>query len=135
VSERAGEVMVVRPVGDVNTATVPAVWSNLRAMREDHLNVIVDLRACLRIDPGGIRAVRDMYQPFAQCGRRRAFAEPSPVVRVLRDVAALRTRHAHVHLCRRGAGDVSAARAGRQNKGAPPPPGRGETMNAIREHR
>lgn len=89
VSERASEAMVVRPIGDITAATVPVLWSNLRAMREDHLNVVVDLKAILRIDPDGMRALRDMHQLFSQCGQRLAFAEPSPVVGALLDVAGL----------------------------------------------
>lgn len=89
VSERTSEAMVVRPSGEVNAATVPVMWSNLRAMREDHLNVIVDLKAILHIDPDGMRALLDMHQLFIQRGQRLAFAEPSPVVRALLDVAGL----------------------------------------------
>ncbi len=45
VLERTSEAMLVRAVGEVDLATVPILWSNLKAMREDNLNVIVDLKA------------------------------------------------------------------------------------------
>lgn len=83
VSERTNEAMVVRPVGEVNAAAIPVLWSNLRALREDHLNVIVDLKAIPRVDPDGMRALLDMHQLFIQRGQRLAFAAPSPVVRAL----------------------------------------------------
>jgi len=47
VIERTSEAMLVRPVGKVNLATVPLVWSNLKAVREDNLNGIIDLKAIL----------------------------------------------------------------------------------------
>lgn len=81
--------MVVRPVGEVNAATIPVLWSNLRALREDHLNVIVDLRAIPRVDPDGMRALLDMHQLFIQRGQRLAFAEPSPVVRAFLEAEGL----------------------------------------------
>ncbi len=81
--------MLVRPAGEVNLATVPLLWSNLRAMREDHLNVIVDLKAILGIDSAGMQALLDAYQLFIQCGQRLVLAEPSPMVRTLLEVAGL----------------------------------------------
>ncbi|HEX4841738.1 MAG TPA: STAS domain-containing protein [bacterium] len=89
VIERTSEAMLVRPVGEVNLATVPLLWSNLRAMREDHLNVIVDLKAILGIDSAGMQALLDAYQLFIQCGQRLVLAEPSPMVRTLLEVAGL----------------------------------------------
>ena len=88
-SERTSEAVVVRPVGEVNVATVPVLWSNLRALREDHLNVIVDLKAIPRVDPDGMRALLEMHQLFIQRGQRLAFADPSPVVRALFEAAGL----------------------------------------------
>ncbi|HXX40267.1 MAG TPA: STAS domain-containing protein [bacterium] len=87
VIEKTPEAMLVRPVGEVNVATVPLLWSNLRAMREDHLNVIVDLKAILGIDAAGMHALLDAYQLFIQCGQRLVLAEPSPMVRTLLEVA------------------------------------------------
>ena len=89
VIERTSEAMVVRPAGEVNLATVPLLWSNLRAMREDHLNVIVDLKAILGIDSAGMHAFLDLHQLFIQCGQRLVLAEPSPMVRTGLEVAGL----------------------------------------------
>ena len=89
VSERTSVAVVVRPVGEVNAATIPVLWSNLRALREDHLNVIVDLKAIPRVDPDGMRALLDMHQLFIQRGQRLAFAEPSPVVRAFLEAEGL----------------------------------------------
>ena len=75
--------MLVRPVGKVNLATVPLLWSNLRAVREDNLNVIIDLKAILGIDSAGIHALLDAHRLFIQCGQRLALAEPSHRVRTL----------------------------------------------------
>ena len=81
--ERTSEAMVARPVGEVTLATVPLLWSNLRAMREDNLNVIVDLKAILGIDSAGIHTLLDLHQLFIQCGQRLVLAEPRPLVRAL----------------------------------------------------
>ena len=89
VIERTSEAMLVRLVGEVNLATVPLLWSNLRAMREDHLNVIVDLKATLSIDSTGMQALLDAHQLFIQCGQRLVLAEPSPMVRALLEDAGL----------------------------------------------
>jgi anti-anti-sigma factor len=89
VIERASEAMVVRPVGEVNSSTVPLVWSNLRAMREDNLNVIIDLKAIRGLDSAGVQALLDAYQLFIQCGQRLVLAEPSPVARTRLEVAGL----------------------------------------------
>ncbi len=81
--------MVVRLAGEVNLASVPLLWSNLRAMREDHLNVIVDLKAILGIDSVGMQALLDAHQVFIQCGQRLVLAEPSPMARTLLEVAGV----------------------------------------------
>jgi len=83
VIERTAEAMLVRPVGKVNLATVPLLWSNLRAVREDNLNVIIDLKAILGIDSAGMQALLDAHQLFIQCGQRLVLAEPSAMVRTL----------------------------------------------------
>ncbi len=89
VIERTSEAMVVRLAGEVNLASVPLLWSNLRAMREDHLNVIVDLKAILGIDSVGMQALLDAHQVFIQCGQRLVLAEPSPMARTLLEVAGV----------------------------------------------
>ncbi len=89
VIERTSEAMLVRPAGEVNLATVPLLWSNLKAMREDNLSVIVDLKAILGIDSAGMHALLEAYQLFIQCGQRLVLAEPSPMVRALLEVAGL----------------------------------------------
>ena len=89
VIERTAEAMLVRPVGKVNLAAVPLLWSNLRAVREDNLNVIIDLKAILGIDSAGMQALLDAHQLFIQCGQRLVLAEPSPMVRTLLEVAEL----------------------------------------------
>jgi len=85
--ESTSEAMVARPVGEINLATVPLLWSSLRAMREDHLNVVVDLKAIVGIDSAGMHALLDAYQLFIQCGQRLVVAEPSPMVRTLLEAA------------------------------------------------
>jgi anti-anti-sigma factor len=58
-------------------------------MREDKLNVIVDLKAIVGIDSAGMQALLDAHQLFIQCGQRLVLAEPSPMVRTLLEVAGL----------------------------------------------
>jgi anti-anti-sigma factor len=89
VIEGTSEAMLVRPAGAVSSATVPLLWSNLRAMREDNLNVIVDLKAILGIDAAGMHALLDASQLFIQCGQQLVLAEPSPRVRTLLEIAGL----------------------------------------------
>jgi len=50
-------------------------------MREDNLNVIVDLKAILSIDSAGMYALLDAYRLFIQCGQRLVLAEPSLMLR------------------------------------------------------
>ena len=88
--ERTPEAMLVRAVGEVDFATVPMLWSNLKAMLEDNLNVVVDLSRIQYIDASGIQALRDVYRLFTQCGQRLVLAEPAPLFStLLREVAGL----------------------------------------------
>ena len=88
--ERTPEAMLVRAVGEVDFATVPMLWSNLKAMLEDNLNVVVDLSRIQYIDASGIQALLDVYRLFTQCGQRLVLAEPTPLFSaLLREVAGL----------------------------------------------
>ena len=88
VVERTSEAMLVRGVGEVGPATVPMLWSNLKAMLEDNLNVVVDLNGIHYIDASGIQALLDVHRLFIQCGQRLVLAEPTPLFStLLREVA------------------------------------------------
>lgn len=88
VLERTSEAMLVRTAGEVDLATIPMLWSNLKAMLEDNLNVVVDLNGIQYIGAPGIRALLDVHRLFSQCGPRLVLAEPTPLFRsLLRAVA------------------------------------------------
>ncbi len=90
VLERTSQAMLVRAVGEVDLATIPMLWSNLKAMVEENLNVVVDLNGIQYIDTAGIQALLDANQLFIQCGQRLVLAEPSPIFRMLlREIAGL----------------------------------------------
>jgi len=69
--------MLVRAVGEVDLATVPILWSNLKAMLEDNLNGIQ------YIDSVGIQALLNAYRFFIRRGQRVVLAEPSPILHML----------------------------------------------------
>jgi anti-anti-sigma factor len=83
VLERTSQAMLVRTIGEVDLATIPTLWSNLKAMVEDDLNVVVDLNGIQDIDSAGIHALLDAHQLFVRCGQRLVLAEPSPIFRML----------------------------------------------------
>jgi anti-anti-sigma factor len=88
--ERTPEAMLVRAVGEVDFANVPMLWSNLKAMLEDNLNVVVDLNGIQYIDASGIQALLDVHRLFIQCGQRLVLAEPTPLFStLLREIAGL----------------------------------------------
>jgi anti-anti-sigma factor len=90
VLERTPQAMLVRAVGEVDLATIPVLWSNLKAMVDDNLNVVVDLNGIQYIDAAGMQALLDANQLFIRCGQRLALAEPSPIFRMLlREIAGL----------------------------------------------
>ncbi len=90
VLERTSQAVLVRTIGEVDLATVPMLWSNLKAMVEDNLNVVVDLNGIQYIDSAGIQALLDANQLFIRCGQRLVLAEPSPIFRMLlREIAGL----------------------------------------------
>jgi anti-sigma B factor antagonist len=78
VVEGTSEAMLVHAVGAVDLATVPMLWSNLKAMLEDNLNVVVDLNGIQYIDASGIQALLDVHRLFIQRGQRLVLAEPTP---------------------------------------------------------
>jgi anti-anti-sigma factor len=83
VLERTSQAMLVRTIGEVDLATIPFLWSNLKAMVEESLNVVVDLKGIQYIDSAGIHALLDANQLFIRCGQRLVLAEPSPIFRTL----------------------------------------------------
>jgi len=80
--ERTAEAMLLRPVGEVDLGTVPMLWSNLKAMLEDNLNVIVDLKGIQHID-SGIKALRTLISFSFQRGQRFVVSEPNAICRKL----------------------------------------------------
>lgn len=88
VLERASEAMLARAAGVVDLATVPMLWSNLKAMLEDNLSVVVDLSGIEYIDVSGIQALLDIHQLFVQCGQRFVLADPTPLFRAMLDEIA-----------------------------------------------
>ncbi len=90
VLERTSQAMLVRTIGEVDLATIPMLWSNLKAMVEDDLNVVVDLSGIQYIDSAAIHVLLDANQLFIRCGQRLVLAEPSPIFRMLlREIAGL----------------------------------------------
>ena len=83
VLKRTPEAMVVRAIGEVDLATIPMLWSNLKTLLEDHLNVVVDLTGIEYIDSAGMHALLDAHRLFTQCGQQLALAEPSRIFRML----------------------------------------------------
>ena len=81
--------MHLRPVGEVDLGTVPILWSNLKAMLEDNLNVIVDLKGIQDIDSTGIKALLDAHQLFIQRGQRFVVSEPNAICRKLFGITGL----------------------------------------------
>jgi anti-sigma B factor antagonist len=81
--ERTSKAMHLRPMGEVDLGTVPILWSNLKAMLEDNLNVIVDLKGIEDIDSTGIKALLDAHQLFIQRGQRFVASEPNAICRKL----------------------------------------------------
>lgn len=80
--------MLVRAIGEVDIATVPMLWSNLKAMLEDNLNVVVDLNGVEYIDACGIQAFLDIHRLFIQCGQRFVLAQPTRLFStLLREIA------------------------------------------------
>jgi anti-anti-sigma factor len=90
VLERTSQAMLVRTIGEVDLATIPMLWSNLKAMVEDDLNVVVDLNGIQDIDSAGIHALLGANQVFIRCGQRLVLAEASPIFRrLLGEIAGL----------------------------------------------
>ena len=81
--ERTSEAVLLRPVGEVDLGTVPTLRSNLKAMLEDNLNVIVDLKGIQYIDSTGIKALLDAHRLFSQRGQRFVVSEPNAICRKL----------------------------------------------------
>ena len=77
--ERTSGAMLLRPVGEVDLGTVPMLWSNLKAMVEDNLNVIVDLKGIQDID-SGIKALRTLISLAFQRGQRFVVSEPNAIM-------------------------------------------------------
>ena len=61
--ERTSEAMLLCPVGEVDRGNRSDAWSNLKAMREDNLNVIVDLKRIQDFN-SGIKVLLDAHQLF-----------------------------------------------------------------------
>jgi anti-anti-sigma factor len=88
VLERTSQAMLVRAMGEVDLATVPMLWSNLKAMLEDDLNVVVDLNGIEYVDACGIQAFLDIHRLFIQCGQRFVVAQPTHLFStLLREIA------------------------------------------------
>jgi anti-anti-sigma factor len=88
VLERTSQAMLVRAIGEVDLATIPMLWSNLKAMLEDNLNVVVDLNGIEYIDACGIQAFLDIHRLFIQCGQRFVVAQPTRLFStLLREIA------------------------------------------------
>jgi anti-anti-sigma factor len=86
--ERTSQAMLVRAVGEVDLATLPMLWSNLKAMLEDNLNVVIDLTGIEYIDACGIQAFLDIHRLFVQSGQRFVLAQPTRLFStMLREIA------------------------------------------------
>jgi anti-anti-sigma factor len=54
---RAGDTVVVVPIGEIDLATVDALAAELAAARDEAASVVLDLRALSFIDSAGVRLV------------------------------------------------------------------------------
>jgi anti-anti-sigma factor len=80
-SELAPEATLIHVTGDVDLGTVCMLWSNLKAIREDDLNVVVDLHGIQHIDGSGAEALVEAYRLFIESGQRCLLAAPGSAVR------------------------------------------------------
>jgi len=142
VLERTSQAMLVRAVGEVDLSTIPMLWSNLKAMAESNLNVVVDLNRIEYIDSAGIQALLDANRLFFQCGRRLVLAEPSPIFRMLlHEIAGLEqtipvyTSVAAALASFRSPGAVSPGPGSRNSTRIESQSGRGRTAMALNSDR
>jgi anti-anti-sigma factor len=77
-SEMQPEATLIHLTGDVDLGTVCTLWSNLKAMREDDLHVVVDLQGIQHVDSSGIETLVEAHQLFIESGQRFLLAAPSP---------------------------------------------------------
>jgi ABC-type transporter Mla MlaB component len=56
--------------GELVLASIPILWSNLKAAFEDGNHVIVDLNEISQIDQSGITALEELHRLFLDAGQR-----------------------------------------------------------------
>lgn len=72
--EQTPEGLVFYLRGDLNLASIPMFWSNLKAALEDGNNVVVDLSGVEQIDQSGLAALEELHRLFLDAGQRFVIA-------------------------------------------------------------
>jgi anti-anti-sigma factor len=85
--EERPEGIVLFLSGEADRATAPALWSNLNAILEDGLNVIVDLSGITQIDSVGMKILLDIQKLFLERGQSLILAQPAAAVRNVMEIA------------------------------------------------
>ena len=88
-SEEQSGTVVLHPSGEVDLATVSALWANLRAAGEGGRDIVVTMSGITYIDSTGIKALLDVHRLLEKRAPRMVLAEPSSVVRKIIEITAL----------------------------------------------
>ena len=81
--------VVLRPSGEVDFTNAHALWANLKAIFEDHQNVVLDLSRLGYMDSGGVKVLLDAHRLFLQKKRGFALANPSRTVSMILEIVGL----------------------------------------------
>ena len=65
---RAGDAIVVAPAGEIDLATVDALWAEIEAASGDTDKLVLDLREVTFIDSAGLRLVLQNSRAIASFG-------------------------------------------------------------------
>lgn len=83
------EVAVLRPGGDLDQTTAPALAAALEESVEQHRHLVVDLSGVTHIDTSGYRALEACQRRLHERGRELVLAAPTPRIRRLIDLLHL----------------------------------------------
>ena len=81
--QRRGDALVLRPVGELDLATAPAVEAILHAEDPAPAHVVLDLSTLAFMDTSGMRLVLAQQAECERAGRRFSLVEGSPDVQRL----------------------------------------------------
>jgi anti-anti-sigma factor len=88
-TEEQPGVVVLHPSGEVDLATVSALWARLKAAGEGGRDVVVTMGGITYIDSTGIKALLDVHRLLEKHAQRMVLAEPSNVARKIIEITAL----------------------------------------------